>query len=304
MIFYITNEDINKRLDVYLKEKTDLSRTYIASLIEEGYIKINDIIVYKSSYKTRLNDVIFIQKKDEEVLDILPVDIPLDIIYEDDDILIIDKQKGLVVHPSNGHISDTLVNAIMYHCKDHLSTINGILRPGIVHRIDKDTSGLLVVCKNDTSHIAISKQFAEHSQIRKYYAIVKGSVSFTEKTIDAPIGRDKRNRKKMAIDNAGKEAITIVRVLKRYDNYTFVECELKTGRTHQIRVHMSSINHPVLGDLVYGKKDRHFQDIDTQCLHAYYMSFIHPTSGERVTYETKIPSYMIDILDKIEKNNL
>lgn len=293
------NENVNKRLDVFIKENTNLSRTYIATLIDEGYVSVNDTDIYKPSYKTKLNDVIDIEEKEIEVIDASPEDIPLNIIYEDDDILIVDKPRGMVVHPSNGHNSGTLVNAIMYHCKDKLSTINGVIRPGIVHRIDKDTSGILCVCKNDESHKDIAKQFFEHTNIRRYRAIVKGVIDIDSDYIDKPIGRDKRNRLKMAVVPGGKEAKTKFTVLKRFKNYTYIECELYTGRTHQIRVHMKDLGFPVLGDTLYGKVDRNFQDLDGQVLHAKYLELTHPCTKERMKFDSDLPDYFNDVLNKI-----
>lgn len=302
MILYVDNEnDINKRLDIFVKENSEFSRTYIDTLIKEGYVKINDIVVLKSSYKTKQSDVIDITEKEIEELDLKPENIPLNILYEDEDILIIDKERGMVVHPSNGHSSNTLVNAILYHCKDNLSSINGVIRPGIVHRIDKDTSGILCICKNDNSHKNIAKQFEEHTNVRKYKAIVRGIISQNEGIISKPIGRDKRNRLRMAIDANGKLAITEYKVIERFNNYTLIECNLKTGRTHQIRVHMKDLGHPILGDLVYGKVDKNFRNINGQILHAYYLELNHPRTGERLKFESKLPSYFIEVLDKIKK---
>lgn len=302
MILYVDNEnDINKRLDIFVKENSEFSRTYIDTLIKEGYVKINDIVVLKSSYKTKQSDVIDITEKEIEELDLKPENIPLNILYEDEDILIIDKERGMVVHPSNGHSSNTLVNAILYHCKDNLSSINGVIRPGIVHRIDKDTSGILCICKNDNSHKNIAKQFEEHTNVRKYKAIVRGIISQNEGIISKPIGRDKRNRLRMAIDANGKLAITEYKVIERFNIYTLIECNLKTGRTHQIRVHMKDLGYPILGDLVYGKVDKNFRNINGQILHAYYLELNHPRTGERLKFESKLPSYFIEVLDKIKK---
>ena len=301
MILFVDNEnDINKRLDIFIKENTDLSRTYIDSLIKEAYVKVNDIVVLKSSYKTRINDIIDITEKEVVELDLKPENIPLNILYEDEDILIIDKVRGMVVHPSNGHLSGTLVNAILYHCKDNLSSINGVIRPGIVHRIDKDTSGILCICKNDLSHKNIAKQFAEHSNVRKYKAIVRGNIVQNEGVINKPIGRDKRNRLRMAVDKNGKEAITEYKVIERYNNYTLIECNLMTGRTHQIRVHMKDFGHPLLGDLVYGKPDKNFKELNGQMLHAYYLEINHPRTNERLVFESKLPKYFMEVLNKIK----
>lgn len=305
MILFVDSEnDINKRLDIFIKENTDLSRTYIDSLIKEAYVKVNDIVVLKSSYKTKINDVIDITEKEVVELDLKPENIPLNILYEDEDILIIDKVRGMVVHPSNGHLSGTLVNAILYHCKDKLSSINGVIRPGIVHRIDKDTSGILCICKNDLSHKNIAKQFAEHSNVRKYKAIVRGNISQNEGIINKPIGRDKRNRLRMAVDKNGKEAITEYKVIERYNNYTLIECNLRTGRTHQIRVHMKDLGHPLLGDLVYGKPDKNFKELNGQILHAYYLEIDHPRTNERLVFKSELPEYFVKVLDKIKVNNI
>lgn len=304
MILHVDSEDkVNIRLDSYIKNYSDLSRTYIASLIDEGYVEVNNNIIEKPSYKTKINDVINVTEKEIEVLDIVPENLPLDILYEDDDILIINKARGMVVHPSNGHESGTLVNAIMYHCKDKLSSINGVIRPGIVHRIDKDTSGILCICKNDESHKNIAAQFKEHSNVRKYLAIVKGDVSKNSGEINKPIGRDKRNRLRMAIDKDGKEAITRFKVLKRFNAYTYIECELLTGRTHQIRVHMKDLGYPLLGDLLYGKVDRNFKNLDGQVLHAYYLEFNHPRTNERMVFKSDLPEYFTQILNQLGGND-
>ena len=295
------NSKVGIRLDTFIKDNSDFSRTYTATLIEEGFVAVNNVIVEKTSYKTKLNDIVNITEKEIEVLDIVPENIPLNIVYEDDDILIIDKERGMVVHPSNGHSSGTLVNAIMYHCKDKLSSINGVIRPGIVHRIDKDTSGILCICKNDEAHKNIAAQFSEHTNVRKYYAIVKGQISKDSGEINKPIGRDKRNRLRMAIDKNGKEAITRFKVIKRFKNYTYIECELLTGRTHQIRVHMKDMGYPLLGDLTYGKVDRNFKDLDGQILHAYYLEMNHPKTNERIKFESDIPEYFKNILNELEK---
>ena len=299
----VENEnDVNIRLDVYIKDNSNLSRTYISTLIEEGYVEVNGKEINKSSYKTRFNDEINIEEKEIEVIDATPQNIPIDILYEDDDILIVNKDRGMVVHPSNGHQNGTLVNAIMYHCKDNLSTINGVIRPGIVHRIDKDTSGLLCICKNDDSHKNIALQFKEHTNVRKYKAIVKGIIKVDKGIIDKPISRDKRNRLRMAVDKEGKEAITEYKVIKRFNGYTYIECDLKTGRTHQIRVHMKELGYPLLGDLTYGKVDRNFKELEGQVLHAYYMEFNHPRTNERVKFETELPIYFKNILDKLNSD--
>ena len=293
----------NIRLDSFLSNNFDYSRSYLASLIEEGYVFVNDVKVIKTSYKTKLNDKICFTLKPEEIISVEPENIPLNILYEDDDILIVDKERGMVVHPSNGHESGTLVNAIMYHCKDSLSTINGVIRPGIVHRIDKDTSGILCICKNDMSHKNISEQFSNHSNIRKYKAIVKGRLKKEEGLIDKPIGRDKNNRLRMAIDKNGKNAKTYYKTLKKYNNYTYIECELFTGRTHQIRVHMKELGNPLLGDLVYGRVDKNFRELDGQVLHAYYLKIKHPRSNKEMEFKSDIPDYFKKVMDKLDEND-
>ena len=293
----------NIRLDSFLSNNFDYSRSYLASLIEEGYVFVNDVKVIKTSYKTKLNDKICFTLKPEEIISVEPENIPLNILYEDDDILIVDKERGMVVHPSNGHESGTLVNAIMYHCKDSLSTINGVIRPGIVHRIDKDTSGILCICKNDMSHKNISEQFSNQSNIRKYKAIVKGRLKKEEGLIDKPIGRDKNNRLRMAIDKNGKNAKTYYKTLKKYNNYTYIECELFTGRTHQIRVHMKELGNPLLGDLVYGRVDKNFRELDGQVLHAYYLKIKHPRSNKEMEFKSDIPDYFKKVMDKLDEND-
>ena len=303
MEILVDNDDkVNIRLDTFLTDNFDYSRSYLASLIEEGYVFVNDVKVGKTSYKTKLNDKITFTLKPEEVLSIEPENIPINILYEDNDILIVDKERGMVVHPSNGHQSGTLVNAIMYHCKDSLSTINGVVRPGIVHRIDKDTSGILCICKNDQSHKNISEQFANHSNVRKYKAIVKGKLKNDEGFIDKPIGRDKNNRLRMAVDKNGKNAKTYYKTLKKYNNYTYIECELFTGRTHQIRVHMKELGNPLLGDLVYGRVDKNFRELDGQILHAYYLKIRHPRTNEEMEFTSDVPQYFRKVLDKLDEN--
>ena len=295
------NQDIDLRIDLYIKKNSDMSRNHIANLIQNQYVTLNGNVITKPSIKLKLDDVICIKEVEQKPLDVKGENIPLDIIYEDADILIVNKDRGIVVHPANGHSSGTLVNAIMYHCKESLSGINGILRPGIVHRIDKDTSGILCICKNDYSHNDIAMQFKNHTNVRKYKLIVKGNISCDEGIIDEPIGRDKKNRLRYAISRDGKTAITLYKVLKRFNGYTYLECELKTGRTHQIRVHMKSIGHPILGDLLYGNADKNFSKLNGQVLHAYYLEFDHPRTLERLKFECDIPEYFKKILDKLGK---
>lgn len=302
MIKVCDDKSINERLDVFIKNNSTFSRTYIEKLIEDGKVSIFSNIIYKPSYKMKKDDEVCLEEVEARPLDILPQNIKIDILYEDNDILIINKDRGMVVHPSNGHIDNTLVNAIMYHCKN-LSTINGIIRPGIVHRIDKDTSGILCVCKNDFAHKNIAEQFKQHTNVRKYKAIVRGIIKENDGIIDKMIGRDKRNRMKMSCDvTVGKNAITKYKVIERFNNYTYIECTLLTGRTHQIRVHMKSIGHPLLGDLFYGSVDRNFKDLNGQILHAYYLELDSPTNGKRLIFQNDVPEYFNNILNELRKN--
>lgn len=306
MYLKVDNElNINNRLDIYLSGNLDYSRNFIIKLIKDGFVYINNILCTKSSTKIKLNDEIFIKDIEIKELNIKPIDIKLNIIYDDDEIIIINKDRGMVVHPSNGHSDDTLVNAIMFHYKDKLSNINGVLRPGIVHRIDKDTSGLLCVCKTNFAHNNIAKQFKEHTNIRKYVCICKGIIKKDFGVIDESIGRDTHNRLRFAINKAnGKTAITKYKVIKRFNNYTLLECELLTGRTHQIRVHMKSIGHPLLGDILYGNKDKNFKDLDGQILHAKYLELDKPSTGERLKFDSELPKYFTNIIERINNNNL
>ena len=285
-------ERIDKCISNYLES---LSRSYIQKIIKDGKAYVNDAVV-KANYKVKVDDKVQFEIPDCEEPDIPPQDIPLDILYEDKDILIVNKPKDMVVHPAPGHYEGTLVNAIMFHCKDELSGINGVLRPGIVHRIDKDTTGSIIICKNDEAHRKIAQQLKEHSITRKYRAIVYGRIMEEEGTVNAPIGRHPTDRKKMAINEKnGKPAVTHYKVLERFDKYTYIECQLKTGRTHQIRVHMTSIGHPLLGDEVYGNAKCPFK-LEGQTLHAMTIGFIHPTTGEYVEYEAPLPEYFEHLL--------
>lgn len=285
------------RLDKYLALHTEFSRSRIQQLIDEECIYVNDMIV-KANYKLKLKDEIKI--KLPEIVETIakPMKMDLDIVYEDTDLLVINKQKGLVVHPGNGNYDNTLVNGLLYYCKD-LSGINGVLRPGIVHRIDKDTSGLLIVCKNDFTHQAIAKQLEEKTCKRKYLALVHGVIPHDYGTIDAPIGRDSKDRQKMTVtQHNSKNAITHFKVIKRYDKYTLVECELLTGRTHQIRVHMQYIKYPIVGDPRYGYKKT--LETQGQMLHAYQITFTHPRTNEVMTLEAQPPEIFRKTLAFIE----
>ncbi len=288
------------RLDKALADSTDefLSRSFIQKLIKDNAVLVNNKI-QKASYKLSLGDEIEFEIPDARECVIEPEDIKLDILYEDNDIIIINKPKDMVVHPANGHMSGTLVNALLYHCRDSLSGINGIMRPGIVHRIDKDTTGSIIVCKNDLSHIKVANLLKEHDINRSYRAICHGNIVEDELTIDAPIGRSEKDRKKMAVNAVhGKRAVTHVSVLERFGDYTYVECRLETGRTHQIRVHMMNIGHPILGDEVYSGRKSPFKT-NGQCLHAYKLGLIHPTTGEYIESIAPIPEYMEKILNSL-----
>lgn len=297
MDYHVTHEQVNMRIDKYLSEVIpDSSRSYIQKLIGDHQILVNDQPV-KANYKLRESDSIQVTIPEPEAVDITPEDIPLDILYEDDDVLIVNKPKGMVVHPSAGHYTGTLVNALMYHCKDHLSSINGVLRPGIVHRIDMDTTGLLVVCKNDVAHQSLAEQLKCHSITRKYQAIVYDNIIEDSGTVHQPIGRHPIDRKKQAINyKNGKDAITHYCVLERFGGkYTHIECQLETGRTHQIRVHMASIHHPLLGDTVYGPAKDPFH-LQGQTLHAGVLGFIHPRTQEYMEFHADLPDYFQTLL--------
>ena len=303
MKYIVDENDKKKRLDKFLQEKDlNITRSYIKTLIEEGYVKVNEEKV-KSGYSLKKDDVVDITIKEDETCDINPENISLDIVYEDDDIIIVNKPKGMVVHPANGNYTGTLVNALMYSHKDKLSSINGSIRPGIVHRIDKDTSGILVVAKNDEAHKKLSSIFKVHDIKREYIALVKGIIKEDRLDINLPIGRSAKDRKKMAVTNKNsREAITHIEVLERFyaSNVTLVKATLETGRTHQIRVHMSYMHHPIVGDEVYGKKDPKFK-VTGQMLHAKLLGFKHPTTNEYVEFESEIPEYFKDILDTLER---
>lgn len=292
---------VNVRIDKVLADYfDDFSRSFLKKLFEEGYVKADNKPI-KPSYKVKAGDVFDISIPDPVDIAIEPENIPLDIMYEDQDIIIVNKPKGMVVHPAPGHDSGTLVNGLMYHFNGNLSTINGTFRPGIVHRIDMDTTGLLVVCKNDAAHKSLSEQLAVHSITRKYYAIVFHNFAEDEGTVDKPIGRHPNDRKKMAVNyKNGREAVTHYKVLKRLGNnkYTLIECSLETGRTHQIRVHMASIHHPILGDVVYGPKKQPFQ-LQGQTLHAGILGFMHPATKEYIEFHADLPEYFENLLKKL-----
>lgn len=293
----IDEEDVNSRLDVFLaKNFEDKSRSYIQKLIEEENIKVNGK-VKKSNYKLKLKDTVSIGIPEVEELVVEAEDIPLDILYEDEDVIVINKPQGIVVHPAPGNYSGTLVNALLYHCKD-LSGINGIARPGIVHRIDKDTSGILVVAKNDNAHKKLAEQLKEHTMKREYIALLEGRLKSDKGTIDKPIGRNPKDRLKMDVVRDGKRAVTHYEVLERYEKNTLVRCILETGRTHQIRVHMASIGHPLVGDPVYGFKKSKF-NLNGQMLHAKKLGFIHPSLGKYIEFESDLPDYFKEILRKL-----
>ena len=293
----IEHED--QRIDRYLTEMLpEQSRSFFQKLIRDGFVMVNHIIV-KVNYRLKTGDIIEIDIPDAVPTEIVPENIPLDILYEDDDLLIVNKPKGMVVHPAVGHSTGTLVNAIMYHCQGNLSGINGEIRPGIVHRIDKDTTGSLIICKNDEAHRNIAEQIKEHSVTRRYVGVVAGTFSEESGTVEGAIGRHPNDRKRMTINEKnGKPAVTHYRVLQTLKGASFMEFELETGRTHQIRVHMASISHPLLGDTVYGNSNNPYK-LQGQALHARTIGFIHPTTGEYIEVSAPIPEYMTELVRKL-----
>lgn len=299
--FTVASDTVSVRIDRYLTEQCpELSRSYIQKLLKDQKVKADHKTV-KANYKVQPGQEIVVEIPDAEPLDIQPEDIPLDILYEDPYLLVVNKPKGMVVHPAAGHTGGTLVNAVMAHCGENLSGINGVLRPGIVHRIDKDTTGALLVCKTDEVHRSLAEQLKEHSIKRRYRAIVRGNLKEDTGTIEGPIGRHPTDRKKMAINyKNGKDAVTHYKVLERFGQYTYVECRLETGRTHQIRVHMSSIGHPLLGDTVYGSGKDPFH-LEGQTLHAMILGFIHPVTGEYMEFSAPLPEYFLKLLEKLRK---
>lgn len=291
-----TNERIDKFLSVQMEE---LSRSYVQKLIKEGNVKVDGKAV-KANYKLSYDEWIQVTIPDLTAPDIVPENIPLDILYEDEDILIVNKPKGMVVHPAAGHYSGTLVNALMYYCGNCLSGINGVMRPGIVHRIDMDTTGSLLVCKNDFAHQNLAEQLKVHSIKRVYHAIVHGNIKEDSGTINEPIGRHPTERKKMCVNHQnGREAVTHYKVLERFGNYTYIACKLETGRTHQIRVHMASIHHPLLGDRVYGPQKCPFPELQGQTLHAKVLGITHPRTGEYLEVDAPLPVYFERLLQKL-----
>lgn len=298
-IFIITEEGEGERIDKYLNLLMEsLSRSYLQKLLTEQCVTVNGKQV-KANYRLKTDDKIILQLPPAVTPDIEPEAIPLSILYEDDDVIVINKPKGMVVHPAAGHYSGTLVNALLYHCAGNLSGINGILRPGIVHRIDKDTTGSVIACKNDFAHASIAAQLKEHTIIRKYHAIVCGNLKEDQGTIRTLIGRHPNDRKKMAVvSTGGKEAATHYRVIERFGKYTYVECQLETGRTHQIRVHMSHIGYPLLGDEVYGRKESPYR-LQGQTLHAKILGFKHPVTGEYIETDAPLPEYFKKLVNII-----
>ncbi len=298
--YVVKNEEKGLRLDKAIVSLTEeeFSRALIQKLIDDEKIKVNKKIE-KASYKVAVNDIIEIEKDEPKEISLKAENIPIDIIYEDDDIVIVNKAKGMVVHPGNGNPDGTLVNAIMARCKDSLSGIGGELRPGIVHRIDKDTSGLIIIAKNDKSHIDISNQIKEHKVKKTYIALVRGVIKENEATINMPIGRSDKDRIKMAVKRNGKTAITHIKVLKRYNNYTLLEVNIETGRTHQIRVHMAEIGFPIVGDYIYSNGKNPFGVVG-QMLHAKRLEFVHPTTKKTVVFEAPLPEYFENVLKNLE----
>jgi 23S rRNA pseudouridine1911/1915/1917 synthase len=302
--FEIQIDQEGERLDKFLHViYPDFSRSFFQRLIKNGQVTVGNSAV-KPSYTVKADDIVSIEIPDAVPTAIEPEDIPLDILYEDDDVLVVNKPKGMVVHPSAGHYTGTLVNAILFHCKDSLSGINGEIRPGIVHRIDMDTTGSLIVCKNDESHTNIAEQIKAHSAKRIYVGIVCGNLKEDEGRIEGAIGRHPTQRKKMAInDKNGKPAITHYKVLERFGNYTYVQFQLETGRTHQIRVHMASIGHPLLGDVLYSGTNSKFKNLKGQTLHAQTIGFVHPRSGEYMEFSAPLPEYFEKLLRILKKSS-
>ncbi|RDY25041.1 RluA family pseudouridine synthase [Romboutsia maritimum] len=297
--FLVIDEEEGDRLDVYLSTQLgDMSRSYIQKIIKEKKVKVNNKIE-KAKYLVKEDDKIIIEIPAPKLLEVTPQNIPIDIVYEDEDLLIVNKSQDMVVHPAPGNYENTLVNAILYHCKDKLSSINGVIRPGIVHRIDKDTSGLLMIAKNNNAHNSLAEQLKDHSITREYEFICHGVVKEDKITVNKPIGRNPKDRLKMAIVKDGRNAVTHFEVIERFENFTHMRARLETGRTHQIRVHALSINHPLLGDVVYGPKNTKFK-LNGQTLHAKKLGFIHPTTKKYIEFDSELPEYFKDIIRKIK----
>lgn len=301
LLIEVPQEFHGERIDKFLSVLVpDCSRNSIQKLIEQGNVTINGVSVNKK-YKVNTDDEILVVTGELKPLDAEPENIPLDIVYEDDDLLVVNKPRGMVVHPAPGNYIGTLVNALLYHCKDSLSGINGVLRPGIVHRIDKDTSGLLIVAKNDKAHMGLAEQIKEHSFTREYNAVICGHLKDQEGTVNAPIGRNPKDRKKMCVTmQNSKNAVTHYSVIEEYNGYSHISLKLETGRTHQIRVHMAHLGHPVAGDLVYGH-DKKSAELNGQCLHAIKIGFIHPIKNEYMEFSSDLPDYFKSFIDKVKR---
>ncbi len=298
--FKIEEKNVNERIDTFLSTNIEgFTRNNIQKNITEGNVTVNGKII-KANYKLRQNDDVVLTTDEPVELEITKTEMPLNVVYEDDYVIVINKEQGVVVHPAPGHYEDTLVNGLMHHCEGNLSGINGVMRPGIVHRIDKDTSGVLVIAKNDIAHNDLAKQFFDHTITRKYYAIVCGNVKEETGTIDKPIARAKHDRKKMAIDPEGRRAVTHYKVIERFGKFTLIEAKLETGRTHQIRVHLASIGHPLLGDTVYNKSKITYK-LEGQALHAKVLGFVHPKTKEYMEFETELPTYFINVVKKMQE---
>ena len=299
--YYVDDDGVGTRVDRFLADNMEgYTRSSLQRLLDEGNMLVGNSPVAKN-YKCKQGDVISVSVPDAKPLDLEAQNIPLDIVYEDNDLLVVNKQKGMVVHPANGNPDGTLVNALMYHCGDSLSGINGIIRPGIVHRIDKDTSGLLIVAKNDAAHVGLAQQIKDHSFTRAYEAVVYGNVKEDEGTVNLPIGRNPKDRKKMAVVKANsKPAVTHYQVLERFGDFTHIRCVLETGRTHQIRVHMAYIGHPVAGDGVYGPR-KVITELEGQCLHAKQIGFVHPITNKYLEFDSELPDYFTKFISKIRK---
>lgn len=297
----VSEEDAGKRLDAYISSCIEeLSRNYAQTIIENGKVCIDNRLELSKKYKVKLGECVTIDMPEPEVLDVKPENIPIDIVYEDDDVIVVDKPRGMVVHPSPGNYDGTLVNALMYHSGNRLSSINGTIRPGIVHRIDKDTSGLLMVAKNNKAHECLAEQLKVHSCKREYTALVYDNIKEDEITIDKPIGRDERNRLRRGVYGSNpKDAVTHIHVVSRFGKYTLVKARLETGRTHQIRVHMAYIHHPLVGDELYGPRKQTLP-VTGQMLHAGLLGFVHPSTGEYMEFHSELPEYFTSVLDKIE----